>query len=207
MTRFDRRRLGVTRARAIVGCAAIAMILLIGCGGRTQRDGTRQAAGSDTTARGAAPGVGQGMPASRGAAPDTSGAAGLPGGAPPGSGGAPQTEAPPEVPASAMAYDYDRAAEYVRNLQERVDRASKRLDEIERRIRATEAPQTAEMDARLQTLRAIGEDITSRAVDAENSATEGTWRAWQASLEKEMGNLDHGAARLDSMVTAVRRSP
>ncbi len=206
-TKFDSRRIWLSRGRAIAGCAAIAAIILVGCGGKTQREGTRQAAGPDTAARGAAPGAGQERPPSSGETPDTGGVASRPGGVPPGPGGLPETEVPPEVPASAMAYGYDRAGEYVRNLQERAEKVSKRLDDIERRIRATEAPQTPEMDARLETLRAIGEDIDSRAVDAENSATEGNWRAWQASLEKEMGNLDHGTARLDSMVTAVRRSP
>jgi len=108
---------------------------------------------------------------------------------------------------SAKTYSYDHAGEYVRDLLARLDKINQRLNEIDPKIQATAAPQTPEMEARLDVLRSISEDIHARAIDAENTATEKDWPVWQQSLEGSMANLVRSTARLDSMVTAVRQSP
>jgi hypothetical protein len=107
----------------------------------------------------------------------------------------------------AGTYSWDQAAEYVRDVQERLKKIDKDLDESERLIGATEVPETAEMEARLVVLRALSEDIGARALEAENNSTRADWPAWQQSIDEGMANLARATARLDSMVAAVRKAP
>lgn len=192
---------------------ALSITVLLGAGGsgcgkkESARDASTQAAQGPSTQTGqGASTQAESKTSSRGMPGDTTAGSMHPPD-PSSAPGARSTGSTVALPSPAGDYGYDRAAEYVRDLQERVDKIRRRLEGLAEKIRATDAPETAEMDARLQTLQAIAEDIMTRSVDAENSATEKNWPVWQVSLEKEMANLVRGGARLDSMVTAVRRSP